>query len=160
MKTILFLIALLQTLLLSSELQIKAQSFYADEKGGISVFEGDVNIIKGYDELNASKVTVYIDENKTPVKFIAEVDVSFKVQTKDGVKYEGIAQKAIYLPSTKEYIFYKNVHLRQLGDKKEIKGEEVVLKIMENKAYAKGAKKEPVIMIFEFKEENEKGDTK
>ncbi|QOP41271.1 lipopolysaccharide transport periplasmic protein LptA [Sulfurimonas marina] len=153
MRYIIFFTLLIQTFLNAEELQIKAKSFYADEKAGFSVFEGSVNIVKGYDELNASKVTVYIDKEKSPTKFIAEGDVSFKVKTKDDVKYEGIAQKAIYLPNKKEYNFYKNVHLKQLGDKKEIKGDEVVLNISDNKAYAKGADKEPVIMIFEFKEE-------
>lgn len=37
--------------------------------------------------------------------------------------------------------------------KKEIIGEEVILKSIEGKAYAKSAKNEPVIMIFELPEE-------
>lgn len=156
MKAITFLLILLQTFLFSDELQIKAQSFFADEKAGLSIFEGDVKIKKGTDELNASKVTVYIDKEKSPTKFIAEGDVSFRVKTKDSAHYEGTAQKAIYLPNEKEYNFYKNVHLKQDGDKKEIQGDEVILKILENKAYAKGAEKDPVIMIFEFKEDEQK----
>ncbi|MFT7859607.1 MAG: lipopolysaccharide transport periplasmic protein LptA [Sulfurimonas sp.] len=156
MKLLTFFLLFLQTALLADQLQIQAQSFYADEKEGISIFKGDVSIIKGYDELNASKVTVYVDKERSPTKFVAEGDVAFKVQTKDNAKYEGVAQKAVYLPNKKEYNFYKDVHLKQLGDKKEIKGDEVILKVLENKAYAKGAKKEPVIMIFEFKEEEEK----
>ncbi|MEJ2414339.1 MAG: lipopolysaccharide transport periplasmic protein LptA [Sulfurimonas sp.] len=156
MKTILFLLILLQTFLFSDELEIKAQSFFADEKAGLSVFEGDVKIKKGTDELNASKVTVYIDADKSPTKFIAEGDVSFKVKTEDNAFYEGVAQKAVYFPNKKEYNFYKNVHLKQDGDKKEIQGDEVILKILENKAYAKGAEKDPVIMIFEFKEDEQK----
>ncbi|WP_428737841.1 lipopolysaccharide transport periplasmic protein LptA [Sulfurimonas sp.] len=155
MKTIIFLIVFLQTFLFADELQVKAQKFFADEKAGLSIFEGDVKIKKGYDELNASKVTVYIDKEKTPTKFVAEGNVSFQVETKDQVKYRGVAQKAIYLPITKEYNFYKDVHLKQLGDKKEIQGDEVTLKILENKAFAKGAQKEPVIMIFEFKDKSE-----
>lgn len=153
MKAIIFFTIFLQTFLFSDELKIKAQSFYADEKAGFSIFKGDVNIIKGYDELNASKVTVYVDEDKSPTKFVAEGDVSFKVKTKDNVKYEGVSQKAVYFPKKKEYNFYKSVHLKQLGDKKEIQGDEVVLKTLENKAYAKGAAKEPVIMIFDIKED-------
>lgn len=153
MKAIIFFTVFLQTFLFSDELQIKAQSFYADEKAGFSIFEGDVNIIKGYDELNASKVTVYVDQEKSPTKFVAQGDVSFKVKTKDDAKYEGVAQKAVYFPNKKEYNFYKSVHLKQLGDTKEIQGDEVVLKILENKAYAKGAETEPAIMIFDIKED-------
>ena len=156
MKAIIFFIIFLQTSLFSDELQIKAQSFFADEKAGLSIFEGDVKVKKGTDELNASKVTVYVDETKSPTKFVAEGDVSFRVMTKDHAYYEGVAQKAIYLPNQKEYNFYKNVHLKQDGDKKEIQGDEVILKLLENKAYAKGAEKDPVIMIFEFKEDGQK----
>lgn len=156
MKKIIFLITLFQIILQADELKIKANTFYGDEKAGLSTFEGDVNIIKGNDELNASKVSVYIDKQRHPTKFLAEGNVSFRIATKEGVRYEGIAQKAIYKPETKEYNFYKNVHLKQIGENKEIKGDEVIVNILENKAYAKGAEKEPVIMIFDFKEDNEK----
>ncbi|MDH4943905.1 lipopolysaccharide transport periplasmic protein LptA [Sulfurimonas sp. C5] len=155
MIRLIFLTLFLQIFLNADELKIKAQSFYADEKEGISIFEGTVNVIKGHDELNASKVTVYIDEKKSPTKFIAEGDVSFKVKTEDNATYEGVAQKAVYLPNKKEYNFYKDVHLKQLSEKKEIKGDEVVLKTLENKAYAKGAEEKPVIMIFDIKEEKQ-----
>ena len=117
---------------------------------------GDVNIVKKNDELNASKVTIYVDKEKEPTKFIAVGEVSFVLETKQGEIYKGKAQKVIYLPAKKEYHFYKQVHLVQLGDKKEIIGEEVVLKTVEGKAYAKGVKSEPVIMIFKIPSEETK----
>ncbi|MBA1437435.1 MAG: lipopolysaccharide transport periplasmic protein LptA [Epsilonproteobacteria bacterium] len=146
----------LQTLLVADELKIKAVKFYADEKAGLSVFTGDVNIVKGDDELNASQVTVHIDTNKKPTKFVAQGDVAFRLKTLDGAQYEGRAQKAEYLPNEKIYNFYTDVHLKQLGDTKEIQGDEVILKVLENKAYAKGQKKKPVIMIFDIDEKKEK----
>ncbi|MEA3371331.1 MAG: lipopolysaccharide transport periplasmic protein LptA [Campylobacterota bacterium] len=153
MKHIILLTLILSSLLLSEELKIKANSFTADENTGISVFSGDVNIIKASDELNASKVTVYVDKQKRPTKFIALKNVSFVLETKQGERYKGRAQKVIYLPTKKEYHFYKDVYLSQLGEKKEIIGEEVVLKTIEGKAYAKGVKSEPVIMIFNIPDE-------
>ena len=48
------------------------------------------------------------------------------------------------------------MYLRQLDEKKEIIGNEVVLKTIEGKAYAKGAKSEPVIMIFKMPQDEEK----
>jgi lipopolysaccharide export system protein LptA len=59
------------------------------------------------------------------------------------------------LPTIKEYHFFTDVHLKQIDERKEIIGDEVVLKTIEGKAYAKGATKEPVIMIFKMPEEKE-----
>jgi lipopolysaccharide export system protein LptA len=114
---------------------------------------GDVNILKGADELNASKVTIFVNKEKKPTKFVADGNVSFSITSKKGTVYKGVAGRAIYLPNKKEYYFYDNVHLQQLNEKKEIMGDEVVLKTIDGKAYAKGMKKEPVIMIFNIDEE-------
>lgn len=138
----------------ADELKIEANLFTADQKSGLSLFEGDVHIQKGKDELNASKVTVYVNEQKEPTKFHAQGDVSFFIHTQEGAEFRGRAYEALYFPKTKEYHFFKNVHLQQLDDKKEIVGEEVVLKSIEGNAYAKGADKEPVIMIFDLKDKD------
>ena len=151
--TILFLLSGLLTLLSAQELKVKANSFTSDQNTGVSVFSGNVNMIKANDELNASKVTIYVNKERKPTKFIAVGNVSFSITSKNGGVYKGVAGKAIYLPSKKEYYFYENVHLQQLNDKKEIIGDEVVLKTTDGKAYAKGLKKEPVIMIFNIDEE-------
>ncbi len=149
---------LIAALLISSqcvaqELRIQANKFSADQKKGISIFSGAVKIHKGSDELNASRVTIYTDKNNKPQRFVAQGDVSFVVLTKHKDRYRGSAQKVVYVPKQKEYKFYGNVHLQQDKDKKEILGDEVLLKLNSGKAYAKGAKKEPVIMIFTLPDE-------
>ncbi len=156
MKYILILFMILYSNTFAEELQVKAESFQADEKSGISVFKGNVNIIKGSDELNASKVTIYTDKKNQPTKFVMEGKSSFVITTKEDSIYTGKAHKVVYIPKTKEYHFYKNVHLRQIDEKKEIMGEEVVLKTTDGTAYAKGAKSEPVIMIFNIPKNEEK----
>lgn len=156
MKRLALLTLILASSLISGELKVKANQFDADEKKGISIFQGDVNIIKNKDELNASTVTIYTNANHEPTKFEAKGDVSFKILTEKGSSYKGTSQEVIYLPQTKEYHFFKNVHLNQIDEKKEIIGEEVVLKIVEGKAYAKGLKSEPVIMIFNMPDKEEK----
>ena len=145
--------ATFSTLISAEELKVKANSFFSDQNTGISVFKGDVNIKKKNDELNASKVTIYVNKDKKPTKFIAVGNVSFVITTKEGPVYNGIAGRAVYLPKKKEYYFYENVHLKQLNEKKEILGDEVILKTTDGKAYAKGLKKEPVIMIFNIDED-------
>ncbi|MGE0739649.1 lipopolysaccharide transport periplasmic protein LptA [Sulfurimonas sp.] len=160
MKQKIFLTIFLAASLFAQELQVKAKLFNADQKTGISVFEGNVNIIKGSDELNASKVTIHTNANQEPTKFTAEGDASFKIKTLEGALYTGRAQKVIYLPKEKEYHFFQNVHLKQINEKKEIIGDEVILKTIEGKAYAKGAQQEPVIMIFNMPEEKKEQEPK
>ena len=151
---------ILFTLLLSSlfakELIVKANSFKADQKAGLSVFQGSVHIVKEHDELNASKLTIFTNKKHEPTKYIAIGDVSFTIVTKNGAIYKGVAQKVIYKPSTKEYYFYKDVYLKQVDEKKEIIGNEVVLNTVSGKAHAKGKQDGPVIMIFNIPEEEEK----
>nr|WP_321265607.1 lipopolysaccharide transport periplasmic protein LptA [uncultured Sulfurimonas sp.] len=156
MKFLTLMTIFLASSLISQELKIKANQFDADEKTGVSVFQGEVNIIKANDELNASIVTVYTDAKHQPTKYIAQGDVSFHIETKEGALYQGVAGKVIYMPNIKEYHFFTNVHLKQLDENKEIIGDEVVLKTIEGKAYAKGVDKEPVIMIFKIPKEEEK----
>jgi lipopolysaccharide export system protein LptA len=146
----------LQVVSFAVELKIKANTFSADENKGISVFSGDVQMKKESDELNATEVTIYTDKKNQPTKFVAIGNVSFIMQTKQGSKYRGNANRVVYLPKLKEYRFYENVHLQQLDEKKEILGDEVVLSIVNGKAYAKGMKKDPVIMIFDIQDEKEK----
>ena len=156
MKYIILFSLLLTSLLNAQDLKIKANSFKADENTGISVFSGDVNIVKKNDELNASEVTIYVNKENEPTKFVALGNVSFTIQTKQGAVYTGQAGKVVYFPNAKEYHFFKDVHLKQLNEKKEIIGEEVVLKTTEGKAYAKGVESEPVIMIFNIPDEETK----
>ena len=156
MKLLLLSTIMITSTLISQELKVKANQFDGDEKKGISIFKGNVNVIKNKDELNASKVTIYTDKKHEPTKFVAKGSVSFRITTEKGSVYKGVSQEVIYLPNKKEYHFFKNVHLIQMDEKKEILGEEVVLKIDEGRAYAKGVKSEPVIMIFNIPDKKEK----
>ena len=153
MKFILFSLLSLGVLLQAEQLRIVAKTFNADEKRGMTLFKGDVKIKKGFDELNASIVTVYTNAKHKPTKYVAQKNVSFYIKTETGALYKGKAQKVIFYPMKKEYHFYKKVNIQQLDEKKEIIGEEVVISTVEGKAYAKGDGKKPVIMTFEIEEE-------
>lgn len=141
------------SLFAAEQLKIVADEFRANEKAGYTVFEGNVHIKKGSDELNASKVEVHIDSERTPTKYIAEGAASFFIKAENNSTYQGKAHKVVYLPLKQEYRFFGDVHLKQLDQHKQIDGEEVVVNIKEGTAAAKGAKKQPVIMIFNLPEE-------
>ena len=140
----------------AQQLKIVAKSFDADEKKGVTVFKGAVKITKGFDKLNADVVTVYTNAKRKPTKYIAKGDVSFYLKAENGAEYKGKAQKVIFVPTKKEYRFYRDVHIEQLDEKKEINGEEVVISTVEGKARAKGGNTKPVVMTFEIEEEEKK----
>jgi len=148
----------LATALFAEELKVVAKNFEADEQKGYTVFSGDVVVSKGSDEFNASKVTIYVDANRKPTKFIAQGSVSFRISTLTGDTYAGKAQEVRFFPQSKEYRFYTDVHIRQLNKHKEINGDEVVVELTEGRAFAKGAEEKPVIMIFNIDDVNQSHD--
>jgi len=148
----LFLLLSLQ----AEQLKIIANSFNGDEKTGVTIFQGDVKIQKGADELNASVVTIYTDVKHKPTKYVATGNVSFYIKTENKSIYKGKSGKAIFVPAKNEYHFYNDVHIEQLDEKKEINGEEVVISTVEGKARAKGGDSKPVVMTFEIEDKEDK----
>jgi len=151
MKFILFLL-LLTTLTYAQKLRVKADYFESDEKRGVSVFTGHVHVTKGADDLKSKKLTIYTDKNRVPTKYVAEGNVKFKLEDENKKRYKGRAQKVVYLPAKKEYHFFKNVHLIQLGEEKEVQGDKVIFSAKTGKSYAKGVHNNPVIMTFDINE--------
>lgn len=153
MKIIYFLTLLIALSLQAEQLKIVAKSFSGDEKEGVTLFKGNVKITKGADELNASTVKVLTNAHHTPIKYVAQGNVSFYIKSENNSIYTGKAGKAIFYPLKKEYHFYKNVNIQQIDEKKQINGEEVIISTIEGKAHAIGSNKKPVIMTFELQED-------
>jgi lipopolysaccharide export system protein LptA len=143
--------------LLAEQVKITADAFEGNEKKGITVFSGNVKIKKNRDELNASKVTVFTDKERSPYRYEAEGDVSFYIDLPDNnATYKGDAGKVVYLPLKQEYQLYTDVHLYQLGTNRKVFGDKVMLNAIDGNAKALGKEKTPVIMIFNVKEKDEK----
>lgn len=147
-------ILLCATLVFPGELKVTSKLYEGNDKKGISVFSGNVNILRDFDELNTSTLTIFTDKNRKPLKFVAEGGVSFYIVTDNNNSYAGKAKKVIYKTKMKEYIFEGNVHLQQLNKKKDIQGEKVLLNLVEGFAKAQGDNNKPVRMIFEIDDTN------
>ena len=161
-KQLLFLVTFGLFALHAQELKIISDNFKGDQSKGVSVFTGNVKVTKGTDELNASKVTIYTDAARKPIKYVAEGDVSFYIVTEIKERYRGKSQMAVYLPNESEYQFTKKVDLIRLDDYRRIKGDKVVLNEEKGFANADSIGDEPVIMIFTLddKKETKKGSKK
>lgn len=157
MKKILTILCACAFALLAEQVKITADAFEGNEKEGITIFSGNVKIKKESDELNASKVTVFTDKERSPYRYEAEGDVSFYIDLPDNnATYKGDAGKVVYLPLKQEYQFYTDVHLYQLGTNRKVFGDKVMLNAIDGNAKALGKEKAPVIMIFNVKEKDEK----
>ena len=161
-KQLLFLVTFGLFALHAQELKIISDNFKGDQSKGVSVFTGNVKVTKGTDELNASKVTIYTDAARKPIKYVAEGDVSFYIVTEIKERYRGKSQMAVYLPNESEYQFSKKVDLIRLDDYRRIKGDKVVLNEEKGFANADSIGDEPVVMIFTLddKKETKKGSKK
>jgi len=155
-RNLLFLTPLLFTLTWGEELKVISDNFKGDQLKGISIFTGNVKVTKGFDELNATKVTIYSDKENKPIKYLAEGDVSFYIVTELKERYKGKSQTAIYLPDKSEYHFYKKVDLIRLDDFRRVKGDKVVVNSIVGNASAESANDEPVVMTFTVQDKKAK----
>ncbi len=155
MKKLILFISMFMADLMAEQVKILADSFDGNEKKGVTIFKGNVKITKGSDELNASKVSVFTDKERTPYRYEAEGKVSFYIDLpENNATYKGDAEKVIYLPQKQEYQFYTNVHLYQIGTDRKVFGEEVLLNALDGNAKAVGKDKAPVMMIFNIDEKD------
>ena len=162
MNKLIFIALLCVFGLYAQELKVLSANYKGDQSTGTSVFTGNVIVTKGLDELNASKVTIYTDSNRKPIKMVAEGDVSFYIVTELKEKYRGKSQRAVYLPNEKEYQFYTKVDLLRLDDFRRVKGDKVIVNTIYGHASADSANNEPVMMVFTLQDTNttKKGTSK
>lgn len=155
-RILIFLTSLFLTITSAEELKVISDNFKGDQIKGVSVFTGNVKVTKGLDELNASKVTIFTDQNKKPVKYFAEGDVSFYIVTEQQEKYRGKSQTAVFLPNESEYQFYTKVDLLRLDDYRRVKGDKVIVNTIHGHASAESTKNEPVVMTFTIQDKTPK----
>jgi len=142
------------TLLSSQQVEITADHFEASDVNKVTKFIGNVHMIKGVDELNASKVFVYFDEKKKPVRYEAIGSVKFIITMNDGKRYIGQSGRLIYIPKTEIYELYESVKLFDVKLDRKLIGEKVFVDKQSGKAKVEGNKEKPVKFIFKIEEKN------
>jgi len=140
-------------LLCASEVEITANKFTADETKGISVFTGNVHVVKGKDDLKANKVVVNFDKKKQPTLYTASGSAKAKL-TINGKSYFAKGDTLIYNPLTLKYIIKKNAFLQEINSDKKIYGENISVDQARGYYEVDGKKNEPVKFIFKVKDKN------
>jgi lipopolysaccharide export system protein LptA len=137
----------------TEQVEIVSDRFEADDVVHVAKFLGHVRMKKGADELNASKVVVYFDAKRKPIRYEAIGNASFVIHMKEkGQYYTGKAQKLIYRPKSQLYELYGGVVLREPALDRTVTGEKVVVEKLNGKARVEGSGGKPVRFIFKVEE--------
>ncbi|CAA6798988.1 MAG: OstA family organic solvent tolerance protein [uncultured Sulfurovum sp.] len=139
------------TRLMADIVDIKANHFYANDINNEAYFEGDAKIKQGSNEFNASKITVFFNDQKKAKKYIATGNVKFDL-TEKTIHYVGQTDSVTYAPESSKYLFKGNVVLKDLTNNRIIKAESVSLDLKTGLADIKGKKKKPVHFRFEIED--------
>ena len=153
MQVLIALFLLINFVHAGEQVQVKAESFEADETKNISIFKGSVHLEKGDDSLKADKVTIYFTKDKRPLRYEATGDVNFKVSVDKKSLYRGKSGKLIYKPSANTYQLFNNVQIEDVRSERKLMGNEITLNLDSGHAKVIGKKKKPVVMTFSVEDE-------
>ncbi len=136
----------------AENVEITADHFEASQPENITEFIGNVHMKKGSDELNASKVVVYFDDKRRPIRYEAVGESRFIIHMQNGSYYKGRADRLVYRPEKELYELYGNVVLKEPKLDRTIMGEKVVVEKSSGRANVEGDDGKPVKFIFKVEE--------
>ncbi len=151
-KILTVLICAAATLVSAENVEITADHFEASQVKRVTEFSGNVHMKKGNDELNATKVYVYFDDERKPIRYEAVGKSSFIIHMQNGGYYVGKAEKLVYRPGSELYELYGNVVLKEPKLDRTIMGEKVVVEKSTGRANVEGDDGKPVKFIFKVEE--------
>ncbi|BDY13917.1 lipopolysaccharide transport periplasmic protein LptA [Hydrogenimonas cancrithermarum] len=142
----------------SEQVEITADRFEASETERLTKFIGHVHMKKGPDELNASKVFVYFDKARKPMRYEAVGNTSFVIHMDNNQTYVGRADRLLYRPGKEIYELFGNVVLKEPRLDRTLMGEKVVVEKISGKAHVEGKEDKPVKFIFKVEDKNASKD--
>jgi lipopolysaccharide export system protein LptA len=149
MKKIVFL--LLATFLIAENLKITSKYFHYITDKRISEFKGDVNATKGQDNILANEMKIYFNQNKKPVKFIAQGNVKFTISLDQNNTYKGKCNKLIYQFNNGDIYLLGNAKIIKIQTNESLSGDKIILNRKTKNATVEGNKK-PVEIIIKVNE--------
>jgi len=151
MKRLLIVFIFLLMSLNAEQLKVTSKFFHYNMQKRQSVFKGDVNVVKGRDNIVSDEMVLYFDENKKPVKFVATGHVRFVISLDKNSTYKGSADKLVYQFHNGDIILSGNAKIVKLETKESVKGNRIVLNRFTKNAEVIGGKK-PVEIIIKVNE--------
>lgn len=140
----------------AEKLEVNAKTFRSDDRTNLIELNSDVFVKKANDKLWADKVVIKTDKKRKPLEYTATGNVRFYVETEDGRKINGSAQKVVYDTLKDEYRLYENAKIQEKDSPNTITGEFMTLNNKQGQAYSEGAKDKPTTLIFLLDEDEDK----
>lgn len=143
----------------AEKLIIDAKKFEAYDDKGLSIFTGDVKMVKEKDELESDRLEVYLSKKapnvkREPLKYIAFGNVKFKVKTANKF-YEGKGDKVVYEPKKMQYVITGNGFLKEITEDKRLYGDKIFIDQVTGEAKVSGSDNKPVRFIIDLGEKKE-----
>ena len=154
MKFLIILATCVCSMLVAAEVQVTADKFFADEAKRISIFEGNVTVIKEGDKLTAKKITIHFDEKKQPILYVATGDAKGNMMMKEK-HYYGEADKMTYDPNKSLYTLEKKAFLHEIDTDKKVYGELIRVDQISGHYEVDGKGSAPVKFVFKVEDKKQ-----
>ncbi|MDD3324094.1 MAG: lipopolysaccharide transport periplasmic protein LptA [Sulfurospirillaceae bacterium] len=146
-----FLLASVLAMGATSQVEITADKFSADEAKKISVFEGNVKVTKEKDKLTAKKIVIDFDDKKQPLKYTATGDAKINM-IMNNKRYYAEAEKLVYDPIANKYTLEKKAFMHEIDTDKKVYGDFVSIDQKTGRYEVDGKQGTPVKFIFKVED--------
>jgi|GEM_PF-2492130 len=131
------------------ELEITSNSFRFEPTKNVSIFTGNVRAFEGKDYIYCNRLTIYLNKNRKPVKYVAVGKVKFRITLDKKDVYTGSGTRLSYFIGTGEILLEGNgtIYNQKTGNR--LTGEFIKINRFSKKAEVKGSGKKPVKMVIQ-----------
>lgn len=145
----LIVLVCLSSFIFAEQIEISANSFYANEKSGQNVLSGNVRVKKDKDKLSSDKLDVLVDKNRQPIKYVATGNAQFEVVLNEKL-YKGSADKLSYDAQKDIYEMSGNAYIEEPTSNKKIYGDLIIVDKRQNIYRVQSKENKPARFIFEL----------
>jgi lipopolysaccharide export system protein LptA len=150
MKKILIVVLLIVSFIKTEQIDIDAESFYADEKGQFMEFI-NATVTKKEDKLTTDKIIVDFDKKGQPLKYVASGNVKVKVFLNDK-HYNASGETLTYEVKNQKYILEGDAHLTEIDTDRKVYGDLIEVDQLNGTYSVKGKDSAPAKFIFQIED--------
>ena len=147
LKTIIFMY-FIPFFIYAQTVDITADNMKLDENTHQIKFIGNAKVVQEKSYIYADTIIVYFNENNETKQYDAIGSVDFEF-IKENSHYKGSSDKLTYKPIDTIYILKGHAKIKDIINKRFIKGDIITLNTQTGNAEVKGSRKKPVKFIFE-----------
>lgn len=138
-------------LLFAQKIEITSTSMNAENLKKEVHFIGNAKVKKREDWIHADEIIVHFNDQNETNMYQAIGKVTFEFKNEKG-HYKGKSEKVTYYPLKSFYVLSGKAKVDDVMNKRQVKGDEIILDMVTGNSQVKGSKKKPVKFIFTTEE--------